>query len=469
MAQLENDMDRRTFLAAAAVGATSAVAGTYSTAAARSAARPKNILYLLADDQRFDTIHTLGNPDIYTPHLDALTQRGVTFTNAYIFGSHHGALCVPSRAMIMSGCQLFHIDDPDNLPDNVPLLPAALHERGFATHAIGKWHNGRRSFNRAFASGSSIFFGGMSNHSAVPVYAYDPSGAYPPEAARVTDRFSSELFADDAIKFLRAHDGTQPFLLYVAFTAPHDPRMAPDPYRAIYDPKRLTLPPNCMPRHPFDNGDLDTRDEKLAPWPRTPENTRYQLAEYYAMISHLDEQAGRILAVLQETGHADDTLIVFAGDNGLAVGQHGLFGKQNAYEHSIHVPLLLAGPGVPRGKRCDAFCYLTDTFPTLFDLLGVPIPAGLDGKSLLPALRGHAVRDSIFFAYRDVQRALRLGDYKLIEYFVKGERHTQLFNLARDPYETTDLSTDPRHAKTRERMRHRLRAVQRETGDPLAR
>ncbi|MCX5759223.1 MAG: sulfatase-like hydrolase/transferase [Candidatus Hydrogenedentes bacterium] len=461
-------MDRRTFLSAAATSAASAVIGAYGPAVTRSAAHPKNILYLLADDQRFDTIHALGNPDIYTPHLDALTQRGVTFTNAYIFGSHHGAPCVPSRAMIMSGRQLFHIENPDNLPDSVPLLPHALHERGYVTHAIGKWHNGRRSFNRAFASGSSIFFGGMSNQMAVPVYAYDPSGEYPPEAARVTNRFSSELFADDAIEFLRAHDGTQPFLLYVAFTAPHDPRMAPEPYRALYDPKRLTLPPNCLPKHPFDNGDLDTRDEKLAPWPRTPENTRFHLAEYYAMISHLDEQVGRVLAVLQETGHADDTLIVFAGDNGLAVGQHGLFGKQNSYEHSIHVPLLMAGPGLPRNKCCEAFCYMTDTFPTLFDLICAPIANGLDGKSLLPALRGHAVRDAIFFAYRDVQRALRVGDYKLIEYNVKSERHTQLFNLARDPHETTDLSNDPHQAKTLKRMRDRLRATQRETGDPLA-
>ncbi|HOT49539.1 MAG TPA: sulfatase-like hydrolase/transferase [Candidatus Hydrogenedentes bacterium] len=460
-------MNRRTFLGAATAGAAAAALGAQWPVAAKDK-KPKNILYLLSDDQRFDTIHALGNPEIHTPHLDALAGRGVAFTNAYIFGSHHGALCAPSRAMIMSGRHLFHIEHPDTLPESVPLLPGVLHERGYATHGIGKWHNGRGSFNRAFASGSSIFFGGMSNQRAVPVHAYDPTGRYPVESAHVGDRFSSELFADDAIRFLQAHDGSNPFLLYVAFTAPHDPRTAPEAYRALYDPKRLSLPPNCLPRHPFDNGDLETRDEKLAPWPRTPENTRFQLAEYYAMISHLDEQIGRILAVLDETGLAEETLIVFAGDNGLAVGQHGLFGKQNAYEHSIHVPLLMAGPGFPRGMRCDAFCYLTDTFPTLFDLIGAPLPKGVDGRSLLPALRGEPVRDAIFFAYRDVQRAIRVGDYKLIEYQVKGERRTQLFDLARDPFETRDLSGEARHARTLKRLRERLRAMQRETDDPLA-
>jgi len=463
-------MDRRAFLRTTAAGAAAAaLCGTRRTAAMPRKREPKNILYLLSDDQRFDTIHALGSPEIHTPHMDVLAERGVAFTHAYIFGSHHGALCVPSRAMIMSGRNLFHIDNPDTLPESVPLFPETLREHGYATHGIGKWHNGRGSFNRAFASGSSIFFGGMSNQQAVPVHDYDPTGRYPAESARVGDRFSSELFADDAIRFLQAYDGSKPFLLYVAFTAPHDPRMAPEAYRALYDPKRLSLPPNCLPRHPFDNGDLETRDEKLAPWPRTPENTRFQLAEYYAMISHLDEQIGRILAVLDETGLAEKTLIVFAGDNGLAVGQHGLFGKQNAYEHSIHVPLLMAGPGLPGGKRCDAFCYLTDTFPTLFDLIGLPLPEGVDGRSLLPALRGEPVRDAIFFAYRDVQRAVRVGDYKLIEYTVKGECRTQLFDLARDPFETHDLSGEACHARTLERLRERLRVMQRETGDPLVR
>lgn len=461
-------MDRRHFLHMAAAGAVSAALGAPETAVAQRAARPKNIVFLLADDQRFDTIHALGNPDIHTPHLDALVHRGVSFTNAYTFGSHHGALCVPSRAMIMTGRQLFHIDNPDDLPGTVPLLPHLLHENGYTTYGTGKWHNGRRSFNRAFDSGGCIFFGGMSNHTAVPVHAYDPTGAYPTEAARTGNRFSSELFADEAIRFLRAHDGTKPFLLYVAFTAPHDPRTAPPAYRALYDPARLPLPPNCWPRHPFDNGDLDTRDEKLAPWPRTPENTRAQLADYYAMISHLDEQVGRLLTVLEETGNDTNTLIVFAGDNGLAVGQHGLFGKQNAYEHSIHIPLLFAGPGVPRDKRCDAFCYLTDTFPTLFDLAGQAVPGGLDGKSLVPAMHGNTVRDAIFFAYRDTLRAIRIGNDKLIEYTVNGTRHTQLFDLARDPYETTDRSNHPRQAKTLARLRARLRAMQHETGDPLA-
>ncbi len=172
-----------------------------------------------------------------------------------------------------------------------------------------------------------------------------------------------------------------------------------------------------------------------------------------------------------KSGRAANTIVVFAGDNGLALGQHGLMGKQSVYEHSVRVPLLIAGPGIPAGRRTDAFAYLLDLFPTLCDLAGVRAPAGLEGVSLAPVIRGDktGIRDDLFFGYLNLHRSVRTRDMKLIEYEVKGERHTQLFDLAADPWETKNLADDPAHAATLARLRARLREWQQKLDDPLLR
>ena len=163
----------------------------------------------------------------------------------------------------------------------------------------------------------------------------------------------------------------------------------------MYDPEAVDLPPNYKPEHPFDNGELRIRDEMLADFPRTPaEIRRRHNAEYYAMISHLDAQIGRVLDVLDAKGLADETIVVLAGDNGLAIGRHGLMGKQNMYDHSVHVPLLMRGPGVPQGEIRDAQCYLLDIYPTLCDLTpaGIPMspPPSRVPESLAPVLNGRS-------------------------------------------------------------------------------
>ena len=288
----------------------------------------------------------------------------------------------------------------------------------------------------------------MSDHDKVPVADFDPAGRYPKDKRRAGAKFSSELFSDSAIRFLKEASRDKPFCLYVAFTAPHDPRMAPKQYADMYPPAKIQLPKNFLPQHPFDNGELKVRDEQLAPWPRTPEVVRQHIAAYYAMISHLDAQIGRVLDTLEATGQAGNTITVFLGDNGLAVGRHGLFGKQNIYEHSVRVPLIISGPGVPKNRRSDAMAYNFDLFPTLCDLTGLETPATVEGKSLVPILRGKAksVRDSMFFGYRDFQRAVRTDRWKLIRYNVNGKQTTQLFNLASDPWETRNLAGESSEA-----------------------
>lgn len=343
-----------------------------------------NILFLFADDQRADTIASLGNPHIKTPNIDKLVSSGFTFRTNYCFGGNSGAVCVPSRAMLMTGKTWFHVDTASL--KGARLLPEVLHENGYVTFGTGKWHNGQPSWLRAFQQGKNIFFGGMADHTKVPIRDLGLDGKL--TEVRTGEKFSSELFADAAIEFLRNQDGKKPFFAYVAFTAPHDPRMPPMAFREMYYRNLPPLPGNFLPQLPFDNGMMKGgRDENLAPWPRTESVIRDQLAEYYSMITHLDGQIGRVLEALKQTGQADNTLIIYAADNGLALGSHGLLGKQSVFEHSMRVPLIFVGPGIPQGKSTQAFSYLLDVFPTLCDLIGVQPPADLEGESLHPCGR----------------------------------------------------------------------------------
>jgi arylsulfatase A-like enzyme len=310
----------------------------------------------------------------------------------------------------------------------------------------------------------------------VPVFDFDPSGAYPREARYEGDRHSTELFGRAAVQFLRGYDRPDPFFLYLAFTAPHDPRTPPPEYAALYPPAEMPLPPNVLPEHPFDNGDLRTRDEQLAPWPRTPEVVRRHTADYYGMITHLDAWIGNVLGALEETGRAGDTIVVYTADHGLAIGQHGLFGKQNLYEHSARVPCIVRAPGIAGGRRVDALIYTPDLHPTLCELARVSRPETVETRSLVSLLGGVSAgaRRVVCQVYKDVQRMVTDGRWKLIRYYRSAERPDagtdgiQLFHLKEDPWETRDLSAEPACAEHVERLAAQLSAWQREVEDPMA-
>lgn len=396
-----------------------------------------NILITIADDQRFDTIAKLGYPSIITPNLDCLTQRGTAFTRAHHGGSTRGAVCMPSRAMLHTGRHLYAIDDT-NLNDHdgqpVPTLGQHLRNHGYRCVATGKWHNEKASFERSFERGRSVFLGGMDDHFKVPMKEYGTEGW---SDSVVTPKHSSDRVADAAIEFIREHDGEQPLFLYCGFLAPHDPRITLPRWHDRFDAASLSLPPNFLPEHPFDNGEMRIRDEMLAGFPRDPDEIRRHVADYYAMIGHMDEAIGRIHIALEEAGMTDDTLVIHTADHGLAVGQHGLLGKQNLYEHSVRVPLVVAGPGFEAGARDDRLCYQHDLFPTLLDCAGLESPA----ETFFHDLRGAPAYDSLMTVYADAQRMISDGRHKLIEYRVPDEPlRQQLFDLASDPWETNDLS-----------------------------
>ena len=463
-----------------------------SASPAAGASRRPNILFFFTDDQRFDTIAALGHRQLRTPHMDSLVRNGTAFTHAHIMGGSAGAVCMPSRAMLMTGRTLYHIDgEGQGISEDHVLLGEALQRAGYTTFGTGKWHNGPRAYARSFTRGAEIFFGGMDDHWNIPACHFDPTGAYDFQAPFVRDprrsnatesrradhltpgKHSSELFADAAISFLEEHArGTgggdaKPFFAYVAFMAPHDPRTMPREYLEMYDPAEIELPPNYLPEHPFDYGEMSGRDESLEAWPRTEDAIRRHIAEYYAMITHLDAQIGRVLETLRRTGQEENTIIVFAGDNGLALGQHGLMGKQNLYDHSVRVPLVLSGPGVPRGQRSAAHGYLLDIYPTLCELVGIEKPETVEGLSLVPALRDPAQRsrDVVLCAYRGIMRSARDSQHKLIEYAGRAPRYTQLFDVAEDPWERRNLADDPAHAATVERLRAELQRWRTELDD----
>lgn len=430
-----------------------------------------NILFLFTDDQRSGTIHALGNKEIITPNIDKLTDLGVSFTNAYIMGGSSGAVCAPSRAMLMTGRHLYGIEKQGwqaKISEKNKTLPETFREAGYETFGTGKQHNGKPVFARGFSNGDEIFFGGMSDPWNVPVYHFDSTGKYDKKTPYINNpgynnhieyigncdhiirgKHSSELFTDAAINFLKNRNTEKPFFAYVSYTAPHDPRSMPQEYLNMYDTAAITLPQNYLPQHPFDFGEYKIRDEVLAGFPRTKSEIKIHLRDYYAMITHMDDQIGRIIRALKQTGEYENTIIVFSGDNGLAVGQHGLMGKQNVYEHSIGVPLIICGPGIPGNERRDAFCYLFDIFPTLCELTEMDVPETVQGISFVRSIVDNETkhRETMVYGYKEFQRAYRKDDYKLIEYFVKGERNTQLFNLADDPLEFNNLFEKPGYSE----------------------
>jgi len=474
---------RRTFLGTLARGAAAlslplSVPGLSSCAAGRGADRfmpggkRPNILFIFTDDQTFRSIGSLNNPEVATPNIDRLVREGTTFIHAFNEGSFSGAVCIASRAMLNTGRHLWLTGGGSC--GAYPLWPETFRKAGYDTFETGKWHNGKGTFARSFMAGADIFFGGMhtlkeGGHWTPHVYDFDPSGRYPPRARRVVHEHSSELFADAAVGFLRKEAGRdgRPFFMYVAFTAPHDPRQSPKAFTDRYPPEKIALPPNFLPEHPFDQGDHRIRDEMLAPFPRTPKVVRENRAAYYAMITHADAQIGRILDALDASGHRDDTIVVFSADHGLAVGQHGLMGKQNQYDHSVRMPLIFRGPGIAAGRRIDALVYLHCLFPTTCEMAKVPVPPTVQSKGLVPLLTGARTRiyDSVYGGYKTFQRMVRTERYKMILY--PQVREVQLFDETKDPFEFTDLAEDPRYAPIVEDLYEKLLAWQPVVGDSL--
>ena len=480
-----------------------------------TAAKKPNILFIIADDQAPLSIGGVNNSAIITPNLDRLAKQSVLFNNCFNQGSWSGAVCVASRTMLITGQSVFRA--PMNKPyldkwanskgaiavegsTEVKLWPEVFREAGYDTFLTGKWHNNYYSALKGFSKAKGIAKGMYETFdpggSKKPGYnrptptnnnwkPWDPkfTGHWTPFVRDIASRngsnevseeytvkkHTSELFADNAIEFLgKAKNTGKPFFMYVAFNAPHDPRQAPKEFVDMYPPSKIMIPKNYLPKHPFDNGAIKIRDEVLAPFPRTKEVVQVHRSEYYAIITHMDREIGRILKALRKSGRADNTYVVFTADHGLAVGQHGLMGKQNPYDHSIRMPFMISGPGIRKGITLDEKIYMQSVYPTTCELAGLKVPQTVDYSSIVPLVHGEKGargEDIIFNCYIETQRLVRTDQFKLIHYPKIGRN--QLFDIKSDPREIVNLIDDPKHAGVKKKLLAALQGKREELGDGL--
>lgn len=449
-----------------------------AVAHAAAAGVPRNVVLIVTDDQRPDTVRALGNLVIRTPNLDWLVEHGTAFTRAV----SPNPLCTPARAELMTGLSGFRsgvLGFGEKLPEGAPLWAETMRKAGWHTWYVGKWHNDKRPTDHGYEETLGLFAGGGgkfetegTDWAGRPVTGYrgwvfqnDARQTFPERGVGLTPDISGK-FADAAIEFVERKP-QKPFFLHLNFTAPHDPLLIPPGYENAYSPEDVPFPANFLPEHPFDHGNLKGRDELLFAFPRTEQEVRGELAAYYAVISHMDEQVGRLLDALRATDQLDETLIIFTSDHGLAVGSHGLRGKQSMYEHTVGIPLIFCGPGVPQNTRSNAQCYLRDLYPTVCDLAGVRAPRTLEGKSLKPVLDGRLeqIHEQIYGNFRDSQRMIRTDEWKLIHY--PQIDRWQLFHLPSDPLERNDLSEQAEHARTLGELKADLKAWLTRQKDPL--
>ncbi len=453
------------------------------TFAAQKAKKRPNIVFIFTDDHRYDAVHAHGGTVVKTPNLDKIINSGVSFNNAYLQGANTGATSAASRAQLLTGRGVFDIPMGNGSPwsKDIISMPQAFQNAGYHTFFTGKSHNGPDASSRGFSSGDKLY--GLTNGFYMPHFRlayqdfredqkYAREHLYfvggenhdqkikPTEDSEYKGPHSTDIIGKAAIDFIKEYDGDKPFFTYIAFHAPHDTRNYADKYYDMYDAKDIPVPVNYLSEHPFDNGNIKVRDERLAPYPRTKEVAQEQIADYYRMVTHVDDKVGEIVAALKAKGFDKNTIIVFSADSGLGMGSHGLYGKQNLYDDAgIRVPMVFSGTGIPKGKRKDDICYSCDIFPTLCDLVGIEAPSSIKtGMSQAKSVLGKSeyLRKEGYFGYLDYQRAIRNERYKLIEYCVNGERTTQLFDLLNDRYECNDISKDPKNADIIKQLRRRL-------------
>lgn len=479
-------MDRRQFIALAS-SAIVAPEVSASTPKPPSSKRP-NFLFLIADDLNYRSIGKT-NKEMHTPNIDRLIREGCYFSHCFHQGSWTGAICVASRTMLNTGLASFQAQTAIH-PDRAPYIPMwgeTLRNHGYHTYTTGKWHLDAVSHARSFEEHLTVGPGFLPSFPEAPSYNRpSPGNTWNPADTSLDGHWlhtaawqntpqdsikhSSEVYADSIVDFLQRQRGhhDKPFFAYVGFNAPHDPRQAPQSYLDQYPVDKIALPENFLPEHPFDIGLSNERDETLAPFPRTPEAVRLHRREYYAIITHMDAQIGRILDALDRSGQADNTYVILTADHGLQVGEHGILGKTCLYESSVRMPLVVRGPGIRAGKQVDEMVYQHGMYATTCEIAGVPLPKHVAFPSFAPMLREEQPKpmyDAMFCWFRKVQRSVRTRDHKLI-YYPAINRY-QLFDLNADPWELHDLSDDPAHASTKETLRNRLHALQVELDDPI--
>lgn len=441
----------RTFLACAVA--------LVAAAHAKAAPAPPNIIFIISDDHRWDALGG-ANPKVHTPVLDKLAAQGAWFKQATI----HVPQCSPTRATLLTGLPPHQHrwysnqhQHPDVMNDNgfkgLATLPGLLQKAGYRTLFIGKWHPQPDPWNCGF-SDIGLWLPGGGGPYVDPRLAKGKS-----RDLNVQKGFTQEVIAADAVAFLQSPQATEkPFFMWLAFTAPHGP-LKPNPPRIekLYEGKNDDdlLPPG-----------YPKKAAGKSPW-----------RSYYEATSLLDEQIGKVLEAVAARKLADNTIVVFVGDNGFMMNERGWTGKVLPYESSVRVPLIISAPGIATIKGPSAVPVSSlDLPPTLLQLAGVTPPKEWPGRDLTPLLKGdkeHGITEAVCEwadnhskQFGDVgYRLVRTPTHKLIVWEA-ADKPNELYDLAADPHEAKNLIDSKDHAKLRDDLRQRLRAWQDKTSDP---
>jgi len=483
------------------------VTSACDTTTTKEEAKKPNIIFLFADDQCYSTINALGNTEVQTPTLDSFVNNGVTFTHAYNMGAWNGAVCMASRAMLVTGRSVwraYEIDKDQSVAyDRGELWSQQMQKAGYDTYMTGKWHvktDPHKIFNHVVHVRPGMPHDNWKHEEQVEKFAeleksktgnpadLMPLGYNRPLSEQDTlwrpwdknnggywegGKHWSEVLADDAISFIdSAKNQEKPFFMYLAFNAPHDPRQSPKKFVDMYPVENISIPESFMPMYPYKDSigcGPSLRDAALLPFPRTEYAVKVHRQEYYALITHLDQQIARIIKALEATGEMDNTYIFYTADNGMTIGEHGLAGKQDMYDPSMRVPLFVIGPDIPKNKKIDADVYLQDIMASSLDLAGIEKPQYVEFNSLLPLIKGERQESfypAIYGCYlADMQRMIRKDGFKLIVY--PHGKVLRLYDLKNDPVEMNDLAGVAEYQETKIKLFNDLLDLQKQMGDPL--
>ena len=437
-----------------------------------SGGKPRNVVFILTDDHRFDAMGFMGHPFLQTPHLDSLARHGVHLKNAFVTT----ALCSPSRASILTGLYAHRhrvVDNNNPVPPGTIFFPQYLQQAGYATAFFGKWHMGGDSDAPQPGFDHWVSFRGQGEY--LPEgRVLNVNGQRVPRKGYITDELT-----DYALEWLEKRRADQPFFVYLSHKAVHAEFIPAERHQGRYRAQPFREPPS-MARTP----------ENLAGRPMWVQNQRnswhgvdfpyhsdLNIAEYYRRYCEtllaVDESVGRVLDFLRRKGLLDATLVIYMGDNGFAFGEHGLIDKRTAYEESMRVPLMMQCPELFRGGTIvEQMVANIDIAPTILEAAGLQAPAGLDGRSFLALAQGKPApwREHLLYEYywernfphTPTVHALRGDRYKYIHVHGVWDLD-ELYDLKEDPLEMKNLIFSAAHKDRVREMNQKLFDVLAET------
>ena len=444
-------------------------------------AQQPNVLFLICDDLNCD-LACYGHPQVKTPNLDRLAQRGVLFPNTHC----QYPLCGPSRASFMTGLYADQtlvrrnaIYIRERIP-NVNTMSQMFRDNGYFATRIGKMyhynvprHIGTSGHDDPYSWNYTINPRGRDKADEDKIFSLTPNNfgaTLSWLAAEGTDEEQTDgIAATAAIKMLEQHQANkQNFYLAVGLYRPHTPYVAPKKYFDVYPLDKIVVPE--VPEGYLDT--LPSPARKSLTRRKSQLNLKKDIAKqaiqaYYASITFADAQIGRILTALDETGLADNTIVLFTSDHGYHMGEHGHYQKTTLFNNATHVPLIMAGPSIAKGQVAQTMAEMVDFYPTLADLSGWKVPEFLSGKSLVPALRdpNAIVRESAFTQY-DVGYSIRTKDFRYTEWGENGSAGNELYDQRTDPTEMKNLAGSDEHSETIETLTKQLRARIQQAKEP---